>query len=246
MLYPYAELLPQEIVERAKKLSSTLICDGISKAGLNIPNGGAMDAAIMPVGRKMQMVGTAATVETDNGDNFPIHIASYSAPTDGYVMVIDGKGYQGRAYAGDLIMGACKAIGFTGIVCDGLTRDRDGNIDELDNYPVFSKGFCPRGPYKKAEGNINIPIFCGGVLVNPGDLVVGDSDGVVVVPRIHIETVLQCAEEKADYEEKRTATISAYMDAKRNNKPLPQLAPQWVYDMLNNSSPSQVKAEDAN
>lgn len=152
MLRAYAELLPPEIIERAKRLDTALICDGIAKAGLDISNGGCMDAAIMPVERGMKLIGTAATVETSDGDNFPIHIASYSAPAEGYVMVIDGKNCQDRAYAGDLIMGACKAIGFAGIVCDGLTRDRDGNIDTLDNYPVFSRGFSPRGPYKKTKG----------------------------------------------------------------------------------------------
>lgn len=232
MLNTYAELLSPEIIERAKRLDTALICDGIAKAGLDIPNGGCMDAAIMPVEYGMKLIGTAATVETADGDNFPIHIASYSVPADGYVMVIDGKGCQDRAYAGDLIMGACKAIGFAGIVCDGLTRDRDGNIKDLDHYPVFSRGFCPRGPYKKNEGTINAPILCGGVQVSPGDLVIGDSDGVVVVPRDSISVVLSCAEEKAQYEEARIAAIAAYSTAKREGKPLPQLAPSWALEML--------------
>ena len=79
-------------------------------------------------------------------------------------MVIDGKGYEGRAYFGDLIMGACQAVGFEGMVIDGCTRDRDGNI-EL-GFPVYSRGFMPRGPIKKDEGNINTPITCGGVKVD--------------------------------------------------------------------------------
>lgn len=232
MVNAYADLIPREIIERAKKLSAALICDGIAKAGLDIPGGGCMDAEIMPVERGMRLIGTAATVETEDGDNFPIHVASYSAPAEGYVMVIGGKGERTRAYAGDLIMGACKAIGFEGIVCDGLTRDRDGNIEDLAGYPVFSRGFCPRGPYKKNEGNINTPILCGGVRVSPGDLVVGDSDGVVVVPREAIEKVLVCAEEKAAYEKSREDTINRYSEAKRKGEALPQIAPQWVLEML--------------
>ena len=232
MINPCAQLLPVEIIERAKKLNVPLICDGIGKAGLDLPNGGCMDAAIMPVERGMFMVGTAMTVETANGDNFPIHVASYSTDAAGYVMVIDGKSYTGRAYFGDLIMGSCKAVGFTGMVVDGMTRDRDGNIDDLDKFPVFSKGFMPRGPIKKDEGNINTPITCGNVHVEPGDLVMGDSDGVVVVPRAYIEIVLNKAEEKLAYEDKRNETIAAYTNAKLHGEPLPQLAPKWVLDML--------------
>ena len=91
-------------------------------------------------------------------------------------------------------MGACQAVGFEGMVVDGFTRDRDGNI-EL-GFPVYSKGFMPNGPVKKQEGNINTKISCGGVPVCPGDLVMGDSDGVCVIPREYIEIVLDKAEEK--------------------------------------------------
>lgn len=225
-----APLLPADIIARAEKLNVPLLLDGLKVAKIEIPGGGCMAMEIMPVERGMRVVGTAMTVETDNGDNFPIHVASYSVKEDGYVMVIDGKGYTGRAYFGDLIMGACQAAGFKGMVIDGCTRDRDGNV-EL-GFPVYSKGFMPRGPVKKNEGNINTPIMCGGVKVEPGDLVVGDSDGVCVIPKEHIETVLAEAEKKQAYEENREKTIAAYRKAKADGSELPQLAPQWVLDML--------------
>ena len=230
MIKPCAPLLPDEVIARAKKLNVPLLLDGVKAAKLDIPGGGCMDMHIGPVERGMTVVGTAMTVETQDGDNFPIHVASYSFKADGYVMVIDGKGYEGRAYFGDLIMGACQAVGFEGMVCDGCTRDRDGNI-EL-GFPVYSRGFMPRGPIKKDEGNINTPIMCGGVKVEPGDLVVGDSDGVCVIPREHIETVLAEAEKKQAYEDKRNETIAAYKKARAEGGDLPQLAPQWVLDMM--------------
>lgn len=230
MLNPCAPLLSDEIIRRAKNLNVPLLLDGVKAAKIDIPNGGCMDMHINAVERGMIVVGTALTVETDNGDNFPIHVASYSFDAKGYVMVIDGKAYEGRAYFGDLIMGACQAVGFEGMVIDGCTRDRDGNI-EL-NFPVYSRGFMPRGPIKKDEGNINTPIQCGGVRVNPGDLVMGDSDGVCVIPVEYIETVLAEAEKKKAYEDKRTETIAAYRQAKKDGTPLPQLAPQWVLDMM--------------
>lgn len=234
MINKCAPLLPKEVIERAKKLNVALILDGVKAAKIDIPNGGCMDAAIMPVERGMKVVGTALTVETADGDNFPIHVASYSFKAEGYVMVIDGKGYMGRAYFGDLIMGACQAVGFEGMVVDGCTRDIDGNIEM--NFPVYSRGIMPRGPIKKEEGNINTEIMCAGVKAAPGDLVVGDSNGVCIIPKEYIEVVLKEAEKKQIYEENRDKTIEAYREAKKNGEALPQLAPQWVLDMMKNQS----------
>ncbi len=230
MIKPCAPLLPEELIKRAEKLSVALLLDGLKKAGIELPNEGCMDADIKPVDRGMRVVGTALTVETDNGDNFPIHVASYSFEAAGYVMVIDGKAYAKRAYFGDLLMGACQAVGFRGMVVDGYTRDRDGNI-EL-GFPVYSRGFMPCAPIKKDEGNINTPILCAGTRVLPGDLVMGDSDGVCVIPREHIEAVLAAAEEKQVYEGKRRETIEAYREARKNGTELPILAPDWVLDMM--------------
>ena len=230
MIHPSAPLLPEETIQRCRRLSVPLILDGVKAAGLELAGGGCMDAAILPVSPEMKVVGTALTVETGEGDNFPIHLASYSQAGDGYVMVIDGKGYMGRAYFGDLIMGACQAAGFKGMVVDGCTRDREGNI--ALGFPVYSRGLMPRGPVKKDQGEVNVPIRCAGVEVEPGDLVMGDSDGVCVIPRRHIETVLAEAEKKLAYEEKRTETIAAYRKAREKGGPLPQLAPQWVLDLL--------------
>lgn len=235
MINQCAPLLSPEIIERAKKLSVPLLLDGVKSAKLDIPGEGCMCMQINPVDRGMTVVGTAMTIETSDGNNLPIHVASFSFKADGYVMVIDGKAYEGRAYLGDLIMGTCQAVGFEGVVIDGCTRDRDGNI-ELD-FPVYSRGFMPRGPVNRGAGNdfkynINTPIMCGGVKVNPGDLVVGDSDGVCVIPVEHIETVLTEAEKKQAYEAKRVETIAQYKKAKAEGGELPQLAPQWVLDMI--------------
>lgn len=225
---PMPEPLPADVIERAKKLNPALLCDGMK--GLGIPMDGAMEAAILPVDPKApMMVGTAMTIETDNGDNFPIHVATYSAKP-GYVMVIDGKAYQERPYFGDLIVHAAQAVGLAGIVIDGYTRDREG-VTEL-GFPVFSKGLLQRGVVKKDPGNMNIPVQCGGITVNPGDLVVGGSDGVTVVPRDKVYEVLEKAEEKAAYEDNRDATIEEYVRCKKEGLEAPQLAPQWVLDMM--------------
>lgn len=228
MLNEFAALIDDRIILRAKQLSVPQLCDGMKE--LNIPQCGCMSAGINAVHPDMKVVGTAVTVDTSNGDNFPIHVATYAVPQDGYVMVVAGKGYLERAYLGDLIMGAAQAAGYVGIVVDGCTRDRRGNI-EL-GFPVFSRGFMPAGPIKKDPGNINTTVACGGVEVAPGDLIVGDCDGVCVVPRECIIEVLDKAEKKKAYEENREKAITAYRKAKANGEELPQLAPQWVLDML--------------
>lgn len=229
MIHEFPELLPESVIERAKKLNPALLCDGMK--GLGIPMDGCMAASIMPVNPdpNLMMVGTAMTISTNNGDNLPIHVATYSAKP-GYVMVIDGNGYQEGPYFGDLIMGAAKAVGYAGMVIDGYCRDKQGCI-EL-NFPVFSKGQMQRGVKKKEPGEINGVIQCGGITVHPGDLVVGGADGVTVVPRAHIDEVLTKAEEKLAYETNREAAIAEYNRAKAAGESLPNLAPQWVLDLL--------------
>lgn len=228
-IHPMPELLPDIVIQRARQLNAAQLADGMK--GLGIPNDGCMDAGILPVDLHMRVVGTAMTVDTRDGDNFPIHVATYSGKP-GYVMVIDGKGCPDKAYFGDLIMGAASAIGYEGMICDGYVRDRAGCI-EL-GMPVFARGFMQRGPGKQDPGEINLPVRCGGITVSPGDLVVGDYDGVTVVPRDRIEEVLSKAEEKKAYEEKREETISAYRAAVQAGTERPELAPAWVLDMLNN------------
>lgn len=231
MVHEFPDLIDSTLLSRAEALSTAQLCDGMKELG--IPGCGCISHHINAVDPAMRVTGTAMTVETDDGDNFPIHVATYAIPRDGYVMVIDGKGCFERSYLGDLIMSAAKAAGYLGIVIDGLTRDRADNIQL--NFPVFSRGFMPAGPVKKNPGSINTPILCGGIQVCPGDLIVGDYDGVCVVPRAQIGAILEKAEAKKAYESKREAAIHRYAEAKRLGQALPQLAPQWVLDLLKES-----------
>lgn len=225
---PLPELIPEEIIERFHALSTAQLCDGME--GLGIHRNGCMDAAMMPVDPSMRMIGTACTVATEDGDNFPIHVAIYQSKP-GYVLVVDGQDYKERAYMGDLMTAAAKAIGLSGIVIDGCVRDKVG-LQEL-GLPVYSKGFMQRSPSKKGPGKINTPIHCAGINVNPGDLVFGDYDGVTIVPRDRINEVLEKAEKKGAYEEKRRETIEAYAKCRAEGKELPEIAPSWVTEMLN-------------
>lgn len=226
----FAPLLSGSIIERASRLSTALLCDGMKNLG--IPLEGCMDEGINPVDLKMKVVGTAYTLSTDSGDNLPVHLALYSAK-EGYVLVMDGKGHKEHPYFGDLIVSTAKAVGLKGIIVDGLVRDRE-NIIEI-GFPIFSRGFMQRGPAKENPGELNNSITCGGISVNPGDLIMGDADGVVVVPVDKIEETLANAEKKLAYEIERKKNILLYEEKRLKGEELFDLSPEWVRTMLSDS-----------
>jgi regulator of RNase E activity RraA len=163
----------------------------------------------------MKVCGPAFTIEVRPGDNLMIH-AGMAIAKPGDVLVIDGKGDQTSALMGTIMMTACRQIGIAGVVMDGPVRD-SAEIIEM-GYPVFSAGTNPNGPTKFVPGRIGHPISVGGVAVNPGDLIVGDADGIVVIEREKVEALLPLATKKAADETKRIASI------KRNEA----LRPPWL------------------
>ncbi len=222
--------LSPDIIARAKALSCSLLLDGAKALGLSFPGGGCLPHDIRPVNPQHKMVGTALTVFTQPGDNRPIHLAIYGARQAGYALIIDGHAYARCAYMGDLMLGACKALDFSGVVINGYIRDWDG-VTALD-FPVYTRGFLPPAPTKEKDGEINAPICIGGVTIQPGDLVMGDCDGVCVIPREHIEAVLEAAEKRKAYEEARQMVIDEYVRAKKAGEPLPELTPSWAKEVL--------------
>ena len=165
---------------------------------------GAMHGRIKALRPRMKLAGPAFTVEVRPGDNLMIH-AAMSLAKPGDVLVIDGKGDQNAALMGTIMMTACKQLGLAGVVIDGAVRD-SLEIDEMD-YPVFSVGTNPNGPTKQVGGRIGHPISCGGVSVHAGDFIIADCDGVVVVEREKIESLLPLAAHKVEAESKRIAQI---------------------------------------
>jgi RraA family protein len=134
-----------------------------------------------------QVCGPACTVKVFPGDNLMVH-KSLDVIEPGDVVIIDAGRSRMNAVLGDLISTKAKHRGAAGFVVDGLVRDLP-SIRELD-LPVFARGTSPIGPLHRGPGEINYPICCGGVVVNPGDLVVGDAMGVVVVPQGIAEELL--------------------------------------------------------
>jgi RraA family protein len=160
----------------------------------------------------MRLAGPAFTIEVRAGDNLMIHAAMAMAKP-GDVLVIDGKGDTSCALMGALMINACKVLGLGGIVIDGAVRDTD-ELREL-GFPVFAVGANPNGPTKFIPGRINWPVSAGGISISPGDLVVGDADGVVVVEREKAASLLPLAVKKVADETKRLDDIKA----KRSLKP---------------------------
>lgn len=141
----------------------------------------AMDPAIACLtGMHHRLCGPACTVKVFPGDNLMVHKA-LDVARPGDVIVIDSGRSAANAVLGDLVSTKAKHRKVAGFVIDGLIRDLPG-ILELD-FPVFARGTTPVGPLHRGPGEINYPICCGGLVVNPGDLIVADAAGVVVVPR---------------------------------------------------------------
>ncbi|GAB3342287.1 RraA family protein [Bordetella tumulicola] len=140
-----------------------------------------------------RMVGRALTVKARPGDNLMIHKA-ISLAKAGDVIVVDGGGDTNNALVGELMMMDARARGVVGFVIDGAVRDAD--VFAQEDFGCFARGVTHRGPYKEGPGEINVPVSVGGQVVFPGDVVVGDADGVVVIPAAHAEAVLALALKK--------------------------------------------------
>jgi 4-hydroxy-4-methyl-2-oxoglutarate aldolase len=158
---------------------------------------GAMAAAIKPIRPGMRVCGTALTVRSQPGDNLMLHKA-IDIVSPGEVLVVDIAGWEGGPW-GDLMSVMAKARGCVGLIIDGYVRDSTA-INAL-GFDIFARGLSVKGTVKEALGQVNHPISCGDAIVHPGDLVLGDDDGVCVVPRTQAETVLKLA--RARMEEER-------------------------------------------
>lgn len=139
----------------------------------------AMSARIRPIWRGARLSGPAFTVRTPPGEHQAVRNAAEQAPP-GSVIVIDAGGELERALWGDRMARLASERGIAGLVIDGAVRDVDG-IEALA-FPVFAAGCCPTPPNRDQPGGLRIEITCGGMRVRPGDIIYGDTDGVVVIP----------------------------------------------------------------
>jgi len=148
----------------------------------------------------LSLCGVALTLRVRPGDNLMIHKALTLAGP-GYVLVVDGSGELSQALVGGLMRLAALARGVAGFVIDGAIRDVAEWAE--GEFPVFARGHSHRGPSKDGPGEINVPIACAGLAVSPGDLVLGDADGVIVVPPHLLPRVLEEARTKQAQEDEQ-------------------------------------------
>ena len=146
----------------------------------------------------VQVVGKALTVKVAAGDNLFVHKAlDLAAPND--ILVIDGGGDISRALVGELMATRARGLGALAFVVDGAIRDVDFFVN--NEFLCWARGVCLRGPYKNGPGQINVPVVVGGMLVNPGDIICGDRDGLIAIPPHLAEQVAQAANEKKQLED---------------------------------------------
>jgi len=189
--------VPDELVRQAAQFQPAIFADVNGRRG-------AMHGRIRPLHPAMKLAGPAFTVEVRPGDNLMIH-AAMSLARPGDVLVIDGKGDLSSALMGTIMMTACKQLGLAGVVMDGAARD---SIELIEmGFPVFAAGTNPNGPTKNIGGRVGHPVSVGGVTIQPGDFIIGDNDGVVVIEREKVASLIPAADKKVKDEAARIAAI---------------------------------------
>lgn len=191
------ERVSAEEVRQAAEYQAAILADVAGRRG-------TLHGRIKPLAPNMAVAGPAITVEVRPGDNLAIH-AAMAVAKPGDVLVIDGKGDLSCALLGEIMATQAQASGIAGIIIDGAVRDAETLSKQ--SFPVFAAGLNPCGPTKFIPGRVNHAISVAGAAVQAGDLVVGDIDGVVVIPRDEVGTIIELAKGKLEGEVKRLSAI---------------------------------------
>jgi len=193
----------QEWIARFREIPSSIVSDCLNRYF-------GMSGEIRPIFNGIRLCGSAITIQSMSGNNMMSHLAlTFAEPGD--ILVIDGRGYLGNAVWGGVQMACAIKRGVAGLVVDGAIRD----VEDMRQarFPVYCKGVTPAGPHKGWPDSINVPIQCGGIPVHPGDIVVGDDDGVAVVPLEHVKEVYEEAitrvEKERDWLDKIAKGVSS-------------------------------------
>ncbi|MBM6617880.1 RraA family protein [Bacillus suaedaesalsae] len=176
----------EELVSKFRDIPTTVISDCMNR----MFSGGAH---LRPFHNNGKLLGTALTVKTRPGDNLMVHKAIQLAEP-GDVIVVDGGGEVTHAMIGEIMMRLAMKQGVNGFVINGAIRD--SGVIAKESFPVYAKAVTHRGPYKDGPGEINVPISIAEMVIHPGDIVIGDEDGVVAVRPDHAEEIVKLAKER--------------------------------------------------
>lgn len=166
---------------------------------------GAMDAGLKPIDPAMRVAGRAYTLQARPGDNLMLHYVLTKAQA-GDVLVVDAQGFVEAGPWGDVLTAQALKMSLAGLVIDGAVRDADAIVSA--GFPVFSRGLSIKGTAKHQPGLVGVPVCVGGAVVRPGDVVVGDRDGIVVVAAERIDEVLAAAQAREQKEDAMRAAIA--------------------------------------
>jgi 4-hydroxy-4-methyl-2-oxoglutarate aldolase len=198
----------KEVMDQFRNIGSATVHEASGRKGY-------VDCAIKPIAQGVRICGPAFTVQCHPKDNLMLHKALEKAQP-GDIIVASVGGYYEAGYLGGLMATSAVARKVGGLAIDGCIRDSEEIIKM--GWPVFCRGFCIFGTAKTGLGLVNHPTLFGGVMVNPGDLILGDGDGMVVVDRNECKAVLEKSIERVEAEKKKSVQLAAGVSSVEFNK----------------------------